>query len=160
MAGVRQRRLRARRAAHGRSGRPPRPFVLRAVLRRKARRGCDAQAPYRGVRSRLAGRVRPRRGDARAGRSSLGVLRDQPMTRAADQAPSRVRGFLRLVMIEHSVFALPFAYIAALTAMRPRVDWATLGLVTLAMVTARTVAMAANRIIDRHIDAQNPRTAR
>jgi len=76
------------------------------------------------------------------------------------ERPGRVRGFLRLVMIEHSVFALPFAYIAALTAMRPRVDWPTLGLVTLAMVTARTVAMAANRIIDRHIDAQNPRTAR
>ncbi len=73
---------------------------------------------------------------------------------------SRVRAFLRLVMIEHSVFALPFAYIAALTAMRPRVDWATFGLITVAMVAARTVAMAANRIIDRHIDAQNPRTAR
>ncbi|HSV66979.1 MAG TPA: menaquinone biosynthesis prenyltransferase MqnP [Mycobacteriales bacterium] len=70
-----------------------------------------------------------------------------------------VRAFLRLVMIEHSVFALPFAYIAALTAMRPRVDWVTLGLVTVAMVAARTVAMAANRIIDRRIDAQNPRTA-
>lgn len=74
-------------------------------------------------------------------------------------APTRVRSFLRLVMIEHSVFALPFAYIAALTAMRPRVDWTTFLLVTVAMVAARTVAMAANRIIDRHIDAQNPRTA-
>src|SRR6266550_2264184 len=163
MAGVRQRRLRARRAAHGRSGRPPRPFVLRAVLRRKARRGCDAQAPYRGVRSRLAGRVRPRRGDARAGRSSLGVLRDQPMTRAADQAPSRVRAFLRLVMIEHSVFALPFAYIAALTAMwreTRSVHWVQLLLITIAMVSARTVAMSANRILDRDFDALNPRTAR
>jgi 4-hydroxybenzoate polyprenyltransferase len=78
---------------------------------------------------------------------------------AATGTRSRVRAFLRLVMIEHSVFALPFAYIAALTAMRPRVDWVTFGLVTLAMVAARTVAMAANRIIDRQIDAQNPRTA-
>ena len=69
------------------------------------------------------------------------------------------RSFLRLVMIEHSVFALPFAYIAALTAMRPRVDWLTLLLITVAMVSARTVAMAANRIIDRRIDALNPRTA-
>jgi 4-hydroxybenzoate polyprenyltransferase len=69
------------------------------------------------------------------------------------------RAFLRLVMIEHSVFALPFAYIAALTAMRPRVDWGTLALITVAMVSARTVAMAANRIIDRRIDALNPRTA-
>lgn len=70
-----------------------------------------------------------------------------------------VRGFLRLVMIEHSIFALPFAYVAALTAMQPRVQWRTLLLITVAMVAARTVAMAANRIIDRRIDAQNPRTA-
>jgi 4-hydroxybenzoate polyprenyltransferase len=74
-------------------------------------------------------------------------------------APSRVRAFLRLVMIEHSIFALPFAYVAALTAMRPSVQWDTLALITVAMVAARTVAMAANRIIDRRIDAQNPRTA-
>jgi 4-hydroxybenzoate polyprenyltransferase len=74
-------------------------------------------------------------------------------------AGSPVRGFLRLVMIEHSIFALPFAYVAALTAMAPDVRWRTLLLITVAMVSARTVAMAANRIIDRHIDAQNPRTA-
>lgn len=74
----------------------------------------------------------------------------------------RVRAFLRLVMIEHSVFALPFAYLAALTAMRDHghgVRWVDLLLVTVAMVAARTFAMAANRIIDRAIDAQNPRTA-
>ena len=46
----------------------------------------------------------------------------------------RVRGFLRLVVIEHSVFALPFAYVAALVATRPRVAWADLALVTVAMV--------------------------
>jgi 4-hydroxybenzoate polyprenyltransferase len=77
-------------------------------------------------------------------------------------APSRVRGFLRLVMIEHSIFALPFAYVAALSAMRsegPRIQWVVLAVITVAMVAARTVAMAANRIIDRQIDAQNPRTA-
>ncbi|HEX8001398.1 MAG TPA: 4-hydroxybenzoate octaprenyltransferase [Mycobacteriales bacterium] len=71
----------------------------------------------------------------------------------------RVRGFLRLVVIEHSVFALPFAYLAALTAMRPHVRWGDLALVTVAMVAARTFAMAANRVIDREIDARNPRTA-
>jgi 4-hydroxybenzoate polyprenyltransferase len=71
-----------------------------------------------------------------------------------------VRPFLRLVTIEHSVFALPFAYLAALTAMGGHIDWLTLALVTVAMVGARTFAMAANRIIDRHIDARNPRTAR
>lgn len=74
----------------------------------------------------------------------------------------RVRAFLRLVMIEHSVFALPFAYIAALTAMfrdDGQVHWGELLLITLAMVGLRTFAMACNRIIDREIDARNPRTA-
>jgi 4-hydroxybenzoate polyprenyltransferase len=79
-------------------------------------------------------------------------------------APARggVRAFLRVVMIEHSVFALPFAYIAALTAMHLHggaVQWRVLLLVTVAMVGMRTFAMAANRIIDREIDARNPRTA-
>lgn len=84
------------------------------------------------------------------------------MTAEIAERPNAVRAFLRLVMIEHSIFALPFAYLAALTAMRiegGRVQWGTLALVTVAMVAARTVAMAANRIIDRRIDAQNPRTA-
>ena len=61
--------------------------------------------------------------------------------------------------IEHSVFALPFAYVAALTAMAPDIRWSTLGLVTVAMVAGRTLAMAANRLIDREIDARNPRTS-
>ncbi len=79
------------------------------------------------------------------------------------QERSRVRKFLSLVMIEHSVFALPFAYIAALTAMWRQtrsVHWAELVLITVAMVSARTVAMSANRILDRDVDALNPRTAK
>ena len=78
------------------------------------------------------------------------------------KATSAVRSFLRLVAIEHSVFALPFAYLAALTAMiRPTggVNWVKLALITVAMVGARTFAMAVNRIVDRAIDARNPRTA-
>ncbi|GGV65553.1 4-hydroxybenzoate octaprenyltransferase [Streptomyces longisporoflavus] len=76
--------------------------------------------------------------------------------------PGKVKAFLRLVMIEHSVFALPFAYIAALTAMfqlDENIHWGRLLLVTICMVGLRTFAMAANRIIDREIDARNPRTA-
>jgi 4-hydroxybenzoate polyprenyltransferase len=73
--------------------------------------------------------------------------------------PNPVKSFLGLVKIEHSIFALPFAYMAALTAMVPRVNWVKLLLITIAMVGARTFAMAANRILDRHIDARNPRTA-
>ncbi|WP_394433227.1 menaquinone biosynthesis prenyltransferase MqnP [Streptomyces sp. SGAir0957] len=77
------------------------------------------------------------------------------------QQPGRTKAFLRLVMIEHSVFALPFAYIAALTAMfewDKNIHWGRLLLVTICMVGLRTFAMAANRIIDREIDARNPRT--
>ncbi len=67
-----------------------------------------------------------------------------------------MKAFLRLVAIEHSVFALPFAYLSALVA---GATWWDMVLITVAMVGARTFAMAANRIIDRHIDARNPRTA-
>jgi 4-hydroxybenzoate polyprenyltransferase len=87
------------------------------------------------------------------------------MTRVAEQPPvgSKIKKFLRLVMIEHSIFALPFAYTAALTAMwdeNRSVHWRQLVLITIAMVSARTVAMSANRILDRNFDALNPRTAR
>ncbi|MDW4908751.1 menaquinone biosynthesis prenyltransferase MqnP [Streptomyces sp. ADMS] len=81
---------------------------------------------------------------------------------AALPQPGRTKAFLRLVMIEHSVFALPFAYIAALTAMFQvdrNIHWVRLLLVTICMVGLRTFAMAVNRIIDREIDARNPRTA-
>nr|WP_030155791.1 menaquinone biosynthesis prenyltransferase MqnP [Glycomyces sp. NRRL B-16210]AHL24453.1 4-hydroxybenzoate polyprenyltransferase [Glycomyces sp. NRRL B-16210] len=75
--------------------------------------------------------------------------------------PNHVKDFLKLVAFEHSVFALPFAYLATLTvmALEDAFSWRVLVLVTVAMVAARTLAMAANRIIDRRIDAQNPRTA-
>ena len=82
------------------------------------------------------------------------------MTAVADRG--RLRTFLSLVVFEHSIFALPFAYIAALTAMWTRdhsVHWRQLLLITIAMVSARTVAMGANRILDRRFDALNPRTA-
>ncbi|MEU1244017.1 menaquinone biosynthesis prenyltransferase MqnP [Micromonospora parva] len=76
--------------------------------------------------------------------------------------PGRTKSFLKLVAVEHSVFALPFAFLSALTAMQingGRVRWLDLLLITVAMVGARTFAMAANRILDRKIDARNPRTA-
>lgn len=78
------------------------------------------------------------------------------------QRPNHVKDFLKLVAFEHSVFALPFAYLSTLTVMHleDAFSWRVLALVTIAMVAARTLAMAANRIIDRKVDAQNPRTAR
>ncbi|GAA1587509.1 4-hydroxybenzoate polyprenyltransferase [Actinoplanes couchii] len=82
---------------------------------------------------------------------------------ALDEKPGKVKAFLRLVMIEHSIFALPFAYLSSLVAIRSIDDsvgehWLDLVLVTIAMVSGRTFAMAANRILDRKIDALNPRT--
>ena len=77
------------------------------------------------------------------------------------ERPGKVKSFLRLVMIEHSVFALPFAYLSALVAIDrdgTGRHWLDLVLVTVAMVAGRTFAMAANRILDRRIDALNPRT--
>ncbi len=66
---------------------------------------------------------------------------------------------LDAIKFEHTVFALPFAFIAMLLAARGWPGGWTVGWVTLAMVGARTCAMAANRVIDRAIDAKNPRTA-
>ncbi len=57
------------------------------------------------------------------------------------------------------MFALPFAYIAMVLAADGWPGWRTVGWVTAAMVGGRTCAMAANRVIDRTIDARNPRTA-
>jgi 4-hydroxybenzoate polyprenyltransferase len=84
-------------------------------------------------------------------------------TAVATPEIGKTKAFLRLVMIEHSVFALPFAYLSALTAMTVdggRIRWGDLLIITVAMVGARTFAMAANRVIDRGIDARNPRTAK
>lgn len=67
--------------------------------------------------------------------------------------------YLSLVKIEHSLFALPYAYVGMLIAADGWPGWRTFLLVTLAMVGARTAAMAANRVIDARLDALNPRTA-
>jgi 4-hydroxybenzoate polyprenyltransferase len=63
------------------------------------------------------------------------------------------------VRIEHSVFALPFAYVGALLAVDGWPGTADMWWVTVAMVGARTLAMALNRLIDAELDARNPRTA-
>ena len=66
---------------------------------------------------------------------------------------------LEAIKFEHTVFALPFAYIAMVLAAGGWPGWWTVGWITAAMVGGRTCAMAANRVIDRFIDARNPRTA-
>jgi 4-hydroxybenzoate polyprenyltransferase len=69
------------------------------------------------------------------------------------------RRFASLVKIEHTVFALPFAYIGALLAVGDIPSAHDLVWITLAMVGARSLAMGLNRLIDAEIDARNPRTA-
>ncbi|CCO06957.1 UbiA-like polyprenyltransferase [Desulforamulus hydrothermalis] len=72
---------------------------------------------------------------------------------------SKLKIFLQMIKFEHTVFALPFAYIGALLTEQRipaphHIIW-----ITLAMVGARTAAMSFNRLVDRRIDAKNPRTA-
>jgi len=74
-------------------------------------------------------------------------------------AISLPRRFASLVKLEHTVFALPFAYVGMLLAVgevAAASDWLW---VTVAMVGARTLAMGLNRLIDAELDARNPRTA-
>lgn len=70
------------------------------------------------------------------------------------------RLFLKEIRIEHTLFALPFAYVGAVFAARGIPSLHALVWITLAVLGARTAAMAANRYFDRDIDARNPRTAR
>lgn len=82
----------------------------------------------------------------------------------------RVRNYLNLVRFEHTIFALPFAYIGALFAWQyietplPMPGgmplWCILAWLTVAVVAARTAAMAINRVVDARMDAANPRTAK
>jgi 4-hydroxybenzoate polyprenyltransferase len=84
-------------------------------------------------------------------------------SRSVESPLGEVREYLDLVKFSHTLFALPFALLGAVLAAhgpegwrgRPR-DW--LGIL-LCMATARTAAMAFNRLVDRRIDALNPRTA-
>jgi 4-hydroxybenzoate polyprenyltransferase len=69
------------------------------------------------------------------------------------------RRLASLVRIEHTVFALPFAYVGAFLAVDGWPGFANVIWVTVAMVGARTLAMSVNRLVDAELDARNPRTA-
>jgi 4-hydroxybenzoate polyprenyltransferase len=71
----------------------------------------------------------------------------------------KLGSFARLIKVEHSVYALPFAYAGAFLAGPGMPPWQDLVWITVAMVSARAGAMALNRLIDAGIDARNPRTA-
>ena len=72
---------------------------------------------------------------------------------------STLRHFLDAIKFEHTVFALPFAFIAMVLAAGGWPGVHVIVWVTLAMIGGRTLAMSANRLVDRVIDARNPRTA-
>ena len=74
-------------------------------------------------------------------------------------AVAKPRLFARLIKVEHSAYALPFAYAGAFLAAEGMPTWSQLLWITVAMVGARSAAMALNRLIDAGIDARNPRTA-
>jgi len=71
----------------------------------------------------------------------------------------RTRAFLDLIKFEHTLFALPFAYLGMLLAARGWPSWAQFIWITVAMAAARTLAMSSNRLADRQLDSRNPRTA-
>jgi 4-hydroxybenzoate polyprenyltransferase len=75
--------------------------------------------------------------------------------------PSTARKLLELIRFSHTVFALPFALLSAALAWRAEEAFRPFDLVgiLLCMVFARSAAMAFNRLVDRRIDAENPRTA-
>jgi 4-hydroxybenzoate polyprenyltransferase len=78
------------------------------------------------------------------------------MSTVAAPLPRRLAS---LVRIEHTVFALPFAYVGAFLAVDGWPGLADMLWVTVAMTGARTLAMALNRLVDAELDARNPRTA-
>lgn len=72
---------------------------------------------------------------------------------------TKVKLFLEMVDFGHTLFGLPFAYLGAFLAIRGIPSFWQLFWITIAMVSARTAALCLNRLIDRHFDRVNPRTA-
>ena len=105
-----------------------------------------------GLRGGL-GRARAR---ARARRPPAALRADDARAMSAVAIAQR---FANLVRLEHTVFALPYAYVGAILAVDGWPGISVLGWITVAMVGARSFAMAVNRLVDAAIDARNPRTA-
>lgn len=72
---------------------------------------------------------------------------------------SKLKTTLEMIKFEHTLFALPFAFLGAVMAANGLPTWQQILWITVAMVGARSAAMTFNRIVDREIDAKNPRTA-
>lgn len=99
-------------------------------------------------------------------RGSLGLsfpVVPQPCLVTGPAMWTRFRHLLELIRFSHTIFALPFAMLSAVLAWRrpdSPFEWRDLVGILLCMVFARSAAMAFNRLVDRGVDADNPRTAR
>jgi 4-hydroxybenzoate polyprenyltransferase len=92
--------------------------------------------------------------------SKIAAMTTQPLDTSL---PRRLAVFAADIRISHTVFALPWAILSMVLAAHRTAGGLTVGmvgLILLCMVTARTAAMSANRLLDARLDAQNPRTAR
>src|SRR5688572_1159542 len=69
-----------------------------------------------------------------------------------------IKTTFEMIKIEHTLFALPFAFLGAVLAAKGLPDWRTIVWIIVAMVGARSAAMAFNRLVDQKFDAANPRT--
>src|SRR5436305_9750023 len=97
-----------------------------------------------------------------AARSANPSVTDAPAFRAEPRQSLfvQLRTFAADIKVSHTIFALPFAILSTFLAAN---GWPAAGqllLILICMVTARTVAMASNRLLDARLDALNPRTAR
>src|SRR3989344_4255544 len=70
----------------------------------------------------------------------------------------KLRAFIELIKLEHTVFALPFAYLGMLLSTKVVPEFGRFFWITAAMVSARTAGMTLNRLVDLEIDRKNPRT--
>ena len=141
------------------------PAVDRAHRDARRRRGARPRAP-RDDRTGAGGRagVRCGRRGARGAARVPAVRRGAAVPRGGrsrlSTAVARTAAYGRMIRFSHSVFALPFALASASLAARVsgmsgrQVLW-----IVVAMVSARSAAMGFNRLVDRAIDARNPRTA-
>ena len=106
--------------------------------------------------ARLRGGLGGARARARARGQAAALRADDARAMSAVALGQR---FVSLVRLEHTVFALPYAYVGAILAVDGWPGLAVLIWITVVMVGARSFAMAVNRLVDAAIDARNPRTA-
>ena len=89
----------------------------------------------------------------------MGQVRHLTLVLSPDSALQKIPLYLGAIRFQESLFALPFAYTGMVLAAHGFPTWHQFIWITVAMGSARTLGMSANRIIDRHLDASNPRHA-